>query len=53
LDKRQPQIILKTERTFVLELRLKGKFTVKSTAWDENRVFLRRRHAFDRGQGRR
>jgi hypothetical protein len=41
MDKREPQIILKIdERTFVLELGLKGKFAVKSTAWDENRVFL-------------
>jgi hypothetical protein len=39
--KREPQIILKTrERTFVLELGMKGKFAVKSTVWDENRVFL-------------
>lgn len=41
MDKRQPQIILKTdERKVVLELGMKGKFAVKSTAWDENRVFL-------------
>ena len=41
MDKRQPQIILMThERTFVLELGLQGKFAAKSTAWDENRVFL-------------
>ena len=39
MDKREPQIILKTdERTFVLELGMKGKFAVKSTAWDENRA---------------
>jgi hypothetical protein len=41
MSKREPQIILKTdERTFVLELGLKGKFAAKSTGWDENRVFL-------------
>jgi hypothetical protein len=41
MDKREPQIILKTdERTFVLELGLKGTFAAKSTGWDENRVFL-------------
>ena len=28
------------ERKFMLELGLQGKFAVKSTAWDENRVFL-------------
>ena len=38
---REPQIILKTdERKLVLELGLGGKFTARSTAWDENRVFL-------------
>jgi RecA-family ATPase len=37
----EPQIILKTdERKVVLELGLGGKFSAKSTAWDENRVFL-------------
>jgi hypothetical protein len=41
LDKRQSQIIVKTdERTFVLELGVKGKFAAKSMCWDENRVFL-------------
>jgi hypothetical protein len=41
MDKRQaadhPQ---DRRRTFVLELGLKGKFALKSTGWDENRVFL-------------
>jgi len=41
MGKREPQIILKTdERKVVLELGLEGKFTAKSTGWDENRVFL-------------
>jgi hypothetical protein len=41
MAKREPQIILKTdERKLVLELGLGGKFTARSTAWDENRVFL-------------
>ena len=41
MDKREPQIILKTdERTVVLELGRDGKFSAKSTDWDENRVFL-------------
>jgi hypothetical protein len=40
MDKRQPQIILKTdERRVILELRLEGKFAAKSTGWNENRVF--------------
>ena len=42
MSKREAQIILKTdERKLVLELGLGGKFTARSTAWDENRVFLR------------
>jgi hypothetical protein len=41
MSKREPQIILKTdERKLVLELGLGGKFTARSTVWDENRVFL-------------
>ena len=41
MAKREPQIILKTDkRKLVLELGLGGKFTARSTAWDENRVFL-------------
>ena len=41
MGKREPQIILKTdERQVVLELGLEGKFSAKSTGWDENRVFL-------------
>jgi hypothetical protein len=41
MDKRQPQIILKTdERRVILELGLEGKFAAKSTGWNENRVFL-------------
>jgi hypothetical protein len=41
MGKREPQIILKTdERKVTLELGLQGKFSAKSTAWDENRVFL-------------
>ena len=41
MGKREPQIILKTdERKAVLELGSKGKFSAKSTGWDENRVFL-------------
>jgi hypothetical protein len=41
MGKRETQIILKTdERKVVLELGLGGKFTARSTAWDENRVFL-------------
>ena len=41
MAKHEPQIILKTdERKLVLELGLGGKFTARSTAWDENRVFL-------------
>ena len=41
MAKREPQIILKTdERKLVLELGLGGKFTARSMAWDENRVFL-------------
>ena len=41
MGKREPQIILKTdERKVVLELGLEGKFSAKSTGWDENRVFL-------------
>ena len=41
MGKREPQIILKTdERKVVLELGFEGKFTAKSSGWDENRVFL-------------
>ena len=41
MGKREPQIILKTdERKVALELGLQGKFSAKSTAWDEDRVFL-------------
>jgi hypothetical protein len=41
MSKREPQIILKTdERQIGLELGREGKFAVKSTGWDENRVFL-------------
>ena len=37
----EPKTILKTdERKIVLELGLGGKFAAKSTAWDENHVFL-------------
>jgi hypothetical protein len=37
---RERQIILKTERTVLLEMGLGGKFQQKSSAWDENRTFL-------------
>ena len=41
MDKRQPQIILKTDDgKVVLELGLEGKFAAKSTGGDQNRVFL-------------
>ena len=41
VSKREPQIVLKTdERSTVLELSCEGKFSAKSTGWDENRVFL-------------
>ena len=41
MGKREPQIILKTdERTIVLEIGLEGKFSAKSSGWDEDRVFL-------------
>jgi hypothetical protein len=41
VSRREPQIILKTdERSIVFEPGLGGKFSAKSTAWDENRVFL-------------
>ena len=41
MAKREPQIILKTDECkLVLELGLGGKFTARSTAWHENRVFL-------------
>jgi hypothetical protein len=37
----EPKINLKTdERKVVLELGLGGEFTARSTAWNENRVFL-------------
>jgi hypothetical protein len=38
---REPQIILKTDKRAVfLEIRLGGKFQIKSSGWDENRTFL-------------
>ena len=38
---RQRETILKTDRrTLLLELGLQGKFSAKSSGWDENRVFL-------------
>jgi hypothetical protein len=41
VSRREPEIILKTdERSIVFEPGLGGKFSAKSTAWDENRVFL-------------
>jgi hypothetical protein len=45
MSKREPQIILKShEGTIVLELGLEGKFTAKSSGWDENRVLLEGDH---------
>ena len=38
---REPQIILKTDqRNVILEMSQEGKFTAKSSGWDENRTFL-------------
>ena len=38
---RERQIILKTDqRNILLEMGREGKFTAKSSSWDENRVFL-------------
>jgi len=38
---REPQKILKTdERSIHIELGCEGKFTAKSSGWDEDRVFL-------------
>ena len=38
---RKRETILKTDqRTLLLELGLQGKFSAKSSGWDENRVFL-------------
>jgi hypothetical protein len=51
MDKRQPQIILKTDDgKVVLELGLEGKFAAKSTGGDQNRVFLEGDKRRDRGQ---
>ena len=52
MSKREPQIILKTdERKVVLELGLGSKLSAKSTAWDENRVFLEGDKRGGRSQG--
>jgi hypothetical protein len=41
MGKREPQIILKTdEHRIVLDIGREGKFTAKTTSWDENRVFV-------------
>jgi hypothetical protein len=41
VSRREPQIILKTDGpSIVFEPGLGGKLSAKSTAWDENRVFL-------------
>jgi hypothetical protein len=41
MAKREPQIILKTDqRQLVLPLGTEAKFSAKSGAWEENRVFL-------------
>jgi len=38
---RTPEVILKTDqRTVILELGTGGKFSAKSSGWDENKVFL-------------
>jgi hypothetical protein len=51
MDKRQPQIILKTDDgKVVLELCLEGKFAAKSTGGDQIRVFLEGDKPRDRGQ---
>jgi hypothetical protein len=37
---RTPEVILKTgQPTFVLVLGLEGKFSAKSRAWEENKIF--------------
>jgi hypothetical protein len=39
---RERQIILKTDqRNILLEMGREGKFTAKSSGWDESRVFLK------------
>ena len=41
MNKRKRETILKTDqRTLLLELGRQGRFTAKSSGWDENRVFL-------------
>ena len=41
MGKREPQKILKTdERNIHIELGCEGKFTAKSSGWDEDRVFF-------------
>ena len=41
MGKREPQKILKTdERSIHIELGCEGKFTAKSSGWDEDRVFF-------------
>ena len=42
---RTPEVILKSdERTVILELGTRGKFSAKTSAWDENKVLLERDH---------
>ena len=49
---RTPEVILKTDqRTVVLELGTGGKFSAKSSGWDENKVFLEGDHLDKRPLG--
>ena len=48
---REPQVILKSDqRGILLEMGREGKFTAKSSVWDESRVFSSRRTARSRSR---